>query len=316
MDVKTKLSLDMIFRNGLRRAKRRQDLFLFLKALMLYIQSSYSLGRQSGATVLLSEKIVALFQTMCALLVAIVAVLAYYRIQEAESAFYTTQLFLEIHQFFYSGTLQHLIELAKAVGFTALTAAHSVPELLKPLIEKIGIIWVPHSSGGKVEKRTEKASQERSTSYKFKGNVQPGRMIIGSGEESMADSVTVQAPNKEAAKRDSKLVRHVMIDAVRQKQNGNAVVPMVKEQKVVPETEKQWLSGATQSSSSGVHQKEVPPYTTKPVTLMPQTTDQIPRPLMQESGQDSIQFNGIRKVSNPKSVLVICTTITGQHQRR
>ncbi|VDM66303.1 unnamed protein product [Strongylus vulgaris] len=100
--------------------------------------------------------------------------------------------------YYYGGTIAHLIEVSKALGY-------------QPDVSKLPVGTI--------------ITTERSTSYKWKGNVQPGGIVIGSGMESMTDSVTLKAPTKEAVKRDSKFIRHVMVDAVRAKlKRGGKVV--------------------------------------------------------------------------------------------
>ncbi|KAL6727560.1 hypothetical protein Aduo_009428 [Ancylostoma duodenale] len=102
---------------------------------------------------------------------------------------------------YYIGTLTHLVDVSRALGFRSVS------------------VWITRKKGFGTE-------VERSSSYKWKGNVQPGGIIIGSGVESMTDSVTLQAPTKEAVRRDSKKVRHVMVDAVRAKRkSGGVIVP-------------------------------------------------------------------------------------------
>ncbi|EYB91222.1 hypothetical protein Y032_0208g2058 [Ancylostoma ceylanicum] len=112
--------------------------------------------------------------------------------------------------YYYVGTLSHLVDVSRALGF-------------KPCYTK---------SSRRKRRRSRRRRKgfgtevERTASYKWKGNVQPGGVIIGSGMESMTDSVTLQAPTKEAVRRDSKKVRHVMVDAVRAKRkSGGVVVP-------------------------------------------------------------------------------------------
>ncbi|PIO64735.1 hypothetical protein TELCIR_13624, partial [Teladorsagia circumcincta] len=91
----------------------------------------------------------------------------------------------------------------------------------------------------------EGASRERSSTYKFKGNVQPRGIVIGSGQETVNDTVNLQAPNKEAVKRETKVVRHVMVDGVREKEKVTTKTN-VKE----PTTSKKSSSKSKSKSSS------------------------------------------------------------------
>ncbi|RCN48745.1 hypothetical protein ANCCAN_05207 [Ancylostoma caninum] len=116
---------------------------------------------------------------------------------------------------YYIGTLTHLVDVSRALGFKSVMLYQNVGEKTEKITQDVSKLpvgtWI---------------TAERSSSYKWKGNVQPGGVIIGSGIESMTDSVTLQAPTKEAVRRDSKKVRHVMVDAVRAKRkSGGVIVP-------------------------------------------------------------------------------------------
>ncbi|WKX99499.1 hypothetical protein Q1695_014409 [Nippostrongylus brasiliensis] len=128
--------------------------------------------------------------------------------------------------FYYLGTIDHLMQLAKAVGFSAcLTYMEQRKAKAKERRRRRRLRRKREQEeaiGRNVDPKKfpvgTKISTERTTTYKFKGRVQPGGIVIGSGQEISNDAVTVQAPNQEAAKRETKTVRHVMIDGVRRKQ--------------------------------------------------------------------------------------------------
>ncbi|XGW15852.1 hypothetical protein V3C99_001363, partial [Haemonchus contortus] len=142
---------------------------------------------------------------------------------------------------YYYGTILHLIKLARAVAFTSCVT----------FFEEAARAKKRNRRRARRKKRSEKAikrayvprvdatklpvgsviTAERSVMYKFKGNVQPHGVVIGSGQETINDSVTVQAPNKEAVKRESKIVRHVMVDGVRKKVVPSTTKSEIKEGK-------------------------------------------------------------------------------------
>lgn len=322
--------------NGIRRAKKRTDFYLSIKAFLLYIQ------------------------VICVLLVTFMAVIVFYHIneQEAESAYFATQLFIELilliallfmvlfenaglryimtliylaafftnvvqlsyyllydsvalqcerrsaffgalgcvlrhmpvnhmstytslflallHLIgfiaalmlnsFYAGTIEHLMELARAVGFTACLTFLEEHEKRKrrrrrrrrEKERKITDAYAPQLDTSKLPVGTV-IQTERSSTYKFKGNVQKRGIVVGSGQETVVDSVLVQAPNKEAAKREIKTVRHVMIDGVRRKattetskpaQAVEGKQPEKKQQKDQKEEKQQEQKEQTQQSST------------------------------------------------------------------
>ncbi|KAK6742605.1 hypothetical protein RB195_010080 [Necator americanus] len=126
--------------------------------------------------------------------------------------------------YYYIGTLTHLIELAKALRFRPCEThketkrrshKHGKRQKVKRFGTEVDVSKLPVGT---------MVTSERSTSYKWKGNVQSGGILVGSGVETTTDSVTLQAPSKEGVKRDTKLVRHVTVDAVTGKQKQGCVV--------------------------------------------------------------------------------------------
>ncbi|VDO32144.1 unnamed protein product [Heligmosomoides polygyrus] len=199
---------------------------------------------------------------------------------------------------FYAGTIEHLMELARAVGFTAVSLWSENAVGISYGASADGLCLVFDIPGRTREK--EETPQERSSTYKFKGNVQKRGIVVGSGQETVVDSVSypvsqavddlyhpcpasqanlmgvnmprspeaektpssqvlVQAPNKEAAKREIKTVRHVMIDGVRRKattetskpaQAVEGKQPEKKQQKDQKEEKQQEQKEQTQQSST------------------------------------------------------------------
>ncbi|CAJ0598720.1 unnamed protein product [Cylicocyclus nassatus] len=161
---------------------------------------------------------------------------------------------------YYDGSIVHLVEIAKQLGYKpCYTYKKEACESRRSRRRRsegrrFGTnVDVKQLPVGTV------ITTERSTSYKWKGNVQPGGVVIGSGMESMTDSVTLQAPTKEAVKRDSKFTRYVMVDAVRAKlKRGGRVVPARKRVSIDRQALEKKKSRRKTSASKELQQGELP----------------------------------------------------------